>query len=59
MKRRIVAVSLAILAMTALVAAQDVAGEWQFKRRAREGAHAGTIIRRRKKPTVAAAGMHR
>jgi hypothetical protein len=43
-KRRIVAVSLAILAMTAPVAAQDVAGEWQFKRRAREGAHAGTII---------------
>ncbi|HEX9327207.1 MAG TPA: hypothetical protein VF915_11855 [Reyranella sp.] len=46
MKRRIglLAVSLAVLAMTAPASAQDLAGEWQFKRRAREGPHAGTIV---------------
>jgi hypothetical protein len=46
-KRRIglLAVALAVVAMTAPAAsAQDLAGEWQFKRRAREGAHAGTIV---------------
>jgi hypothetical protein len=45
-KRRIglLAVSLAVLAMTAPASAQDLAGEWQFKRRAREGPHAGTIV---------------
>jgi hypothetical protein len=45
-KRRIglLAVLLAVLAMTAPASAQDLAGEWQFKRRAREGPHAGTIV---------------
>jgi hypothetical protein len=36
---------LAALAIVAgPLAAQDLAGEWQFKRRAREGPHAGTIV---------------
>jgi hypothetical protein len=45
-KRQIglLAVSLVALAMTAPASAQDLAGEWQFKRRAREGAHTGTIV---------------
>ena len=46
-KRRIglLALSLAALAATApSVAAQDLAGQWQFKRQAREGDHAGTIV---------------
>ena len=41
----ILAASLAALATVAgPSAAQDLAGEWQFKRRAREGDHAGTIV---------------
>ena len=40
----LLAVALAVVAMTAPASAQDLAGEWQFKRRAREGAHAGTIV---------------
>jgi hypothetical protein len=47
MKRRagILAVSLAALATVAgPSAAQDLTGEWQFKRRAREGNHAGMIV---------------
>jgi hypothetical protein len=46
-KRRIglLALSLGALAIVAgPLAAQDLAGEWQFKRRAREGPHAGTIV---------------
>jgi hypothetical protein len=47
MKRRIVilAALLAVLASVAApLAAQDLAGEWQFKRQARNGAHAGTVV---------------
>jgi hypothetical protein len=47
MKRQIVilAALLAVLAsVTAPLAAQDLVGEWQFKRQARNGAHTGTIV---------------
>ena len=46
MRRRIglLAVSLAVLAIATSASAQDLAGEWQFKRRAREGPHAGTMV---------------
>ena len=47
MKRRIsaLAISLAVLAtMAAPSVAQDLAGEWQFKRKAREGYHTGTLV---------------
>ncbi len=47
MKRRIavIAISLAALVATAeLSVAQDLSGEWMFKRRAREGVHTGTLI---------------
>lgn len=47
MKRQtaILAASLGALATVAgTSAAQDLTGEWQFKRRAREGSHAGTIV---------------
>lgn len=47
MKRQLcaLAISLAVLAMEAAPSvAQDVSGEWQFKRRAREGWHTGTIV---------------
>jgi len=40
----LLAVSLVALAMAVPAVAQDLAGEWQFKRRAREGPHAGTIV---------------
>jgi hypothetical protein len=40
----LLAVALAVVAMAAPASAQDLAGEWQFKRRAREGAHTGTIV---------------
>jgi hypothetical protein len=46
-KRRIGLVALSLGALSIVsgpLAAQDLAGEWQFKRRAREGLHAGTII---------------
>jgi hypothetical protein len=41
----VLAVSSAILAMvSAPLAAQDLAGDWQFKRLARNGYHTGTIV---------------
>ena len=46
-KRRIgaLAISLAVLAtMAAPSFAQDLSGEWQFKRKAREGYHTGTLV---------------
>lgn len=47
MKRRLsaLAISLTAFATTAVPAfAQDLAGEWQFKRKAREGYHTGTLV---------------
>ena len=47
MKRQIcaLAISLAVLVMEAAPSvAQDLSGEWQFKRRAREGWHTGTLV---------------
>ena len=46
MKRRIsvLAASLIALAMAAPSFAQDLTGEWQFKRRAREGWHTGKLV---------------
>lgn len=47
MKRQIgaLAFSLAVLAtMAAPSVAQNLTGEWQFKRKAREGYHAGTLV---------------
>jgi len=46
-KRQIcaLAISLAVLVMEAAPSvAQDLSGEWQFKRRAREGWHTGTLV---------------
>jgi hypothetical protein len=40
----LLAVSLAALAIAAPSFAQDVTGEWQFKRRAREGWHTGKLV---------------
>jgi hypothetical protein len=41
----ILAISLAVLAtMAAPSFAQDLSGEWQFKRKAREGYHTGTLV---------------
>jgi len=41
----ILAASIAVLAVGATpLSAQDLAGEWQFERQARNGIHAGTII---------------
>ena len=46
MRRRIglLAIALAVLAIATPASAQDLAGEWQFKRKAREGPHAGTMV---------------
>jgi hypothetical protein len=45
-RRRIglLAIALAVLAIATPASAQDLAGEWQFKRKAREGPHAGTMV---------------
>ena len=41
----ILAIALAVLATTAAPSlAQDLTGEWQFKRKAREGYHTGTLV---------------
>lgn len=47
MKRQVsaLAISLAVLAtLAAPSVAQDLTGEWQFKRKAREGYHTGTLV---------------
>ena len=47
MKRQVsaLAISLAVLATLASPSvAQDLTGEWQFKRKAREGYHTGTLV---------------
>jgi hypothetical protein len=46
-KRRICALALAFTALVTTAApsfAQDLTGEWQFKRKAREGYHTGTLV---------------
>src|SRR5262245_32199564 len=45
-KRRIgiLAISLAVCAMATPSFAQDLSGEWQFKRQAREGRHMGILV---------------
>jgi hypothetical protein len=40
----VIAASLAALAIAAPSFAQDLTGEWQFKRRAREGGHTGILV---------------
>ena len=47
MKRRAGVLAIALAALVAAVEpslAQDLSGEWQFKRRAREGFHTGTLV---------------
>jgi hypothetical protein len=46
-RRRIFAVAIAFAAFATMAApsfAQDLTGEWQFKRKAREGYHTGTLV---------------
>ena len=46
-KRRICLIAMSLAAFVSAVepsAAQDLTGEWQFKRRAREGFHTGTLV---------------
>jgi hypothetical protein len=46
-KRRISALAIAFTALATTAApsfAQDLTGEWQFKRKAREGYHTGTLV---------------
>ncbi len=47
MKRQAAVLAIVLAALVAMAApsqAQDLSGEWQFKRRAREGWHAGTLV---------------
>jgi hypothetical protein len=46
-KRQVGVLAVLLAALVTMVepsVAQDLTGEWQFKRRAREGPHAGTIV---------------
>jgi len=46
-RRRIAVLAISLAALAAAVepcAAQDLSGEWKFKRRAREGFHTGTLV---------------
>ncbi|SEO48557.1 hypothetical protein SAMN02990966_02041 [Rhodospirillales bacterium URHD0017] len=47
MKRRTSALAIVLAAVATMAApsfAQDLSGEWQFKRKAREGYHTGTLV---------------
>jgi len=46
-KRQICALAISLAALAAMATpsvAQDLSGEWQFKRKAREGYHTGTLV---------------
>jgi len=46
-KRRLSALAISLTAFAAMAVpsfAQDLSGEWQFKRKAREGYHTGTLV---------------
>ena len=47
MKRQVSALAISLAVLVTLAApsvAQDLTGEWQFKRKAREGYHTGTLV---------------